>query len=246
MEEEYIGGKHSVLEALRSGRPVHKVWFAEHTQKHWAAPIVAEAKKAGAIIQYSDKRKLDQLAANVQHQGVVAQVAAYGYADLDEVLSLAKQSGEPPLLIILDEIEDPHNLGSILRTANCTGAHAVIIPKRRSVGLTATVSKTSAGAIEYVPVVRVTNVTQTIERLKQEGIWTLAADGTAPQLLHDIDLTVPLAIVIGNEHKGISRLVREACDFTARLPMYGDIESLNASVAAGVFMYEIVRQRKLN
>ena len=167
------------------------------------------------------------------------------YADLDDVLQAAAERGEAPLLIVLDEIEDPHNLGSILRTAECAGAHGVVIPKRRSVGLTAAVAKTSAGAVEHVPVARVTNIAQTIERLKREGIWTVAAVGGAERTIHDIDLTVPVALVIGNEHKGIGRLVRETCDLEAGIPMYGRIASLNASVAAGIMMYEAVRQRRL-
>lgn len=243
--EDVIGGKHSVLEALRSGRPIHKIWIGDQSQKYWSQPIVDAAKQSGVSVQFVDKRKLDQLASNVQHQGVVAQVAAYGYIELDDIVQRAFDSGEPPFLIILDEIEDPHNLGSVLRTADCTGVHGIVIPKRRSVGLTAAVSKISAGAVEYVPVARVTNIARTIEQLQKAGIWTVASAGDAEQLLHEIDLTVPLAVVIGNEHKGISRLVKETCDFTARLPMYGHIDSLNAAVAAGVMMYEVVRQRKL-
>jgi 23S rRNA (guanosine2251-2'-O)-methyltransferase len=241
--EEYIGGKHPVLEALKSGRPIHKIWLADTVQKHWAVPILEAAREAGVIVQHADRRKLDQMAGGVQHQGVIAQTAAYGYAELDELLERAQARGEAPFLILLDEIEDPHNLGSILRSANGAGAHGVVIPKRRAVGLTATVAKTSAGAVEYTPVARVTNLARTVDTLKEQGIWTVAAAGDADRTVHEIDFTVPIAIVIGNEHRGVGRLIRERCDFAARLPMAGEIESLNASVAAGIFMYEVVRQR---
>ncbi|WP_281883984.1 23S rRNA (guanosine(2251)-2'-O)-methyltransferase RlmB [Paenibacillus sp. YYML68] len=243
MEEEYIGGKHSVLEALRSGRTIHKIWIAEQAQKQLTQPIIAEAKQHGVIVQVADKRKLDQLAAGVQHQGVVAQVAAYAYAEVDDLLERAAARNAQPFLLILDEIEDPHNLGSILRTADCTGVHGVIIPKRRAVGLTATVSKTSAGALEYVPVARVTNLAQTIEQLKERGVWIAGADVGAKAPIYKTNLNLPIAIVIGNEGKGIGRLIRERCDFLLQLPMFGQINSLNASVAASVFMYEVVRQR---
>ncbi|RJG19230.1 23S rRNA (guanosine(2251)-2'-O)-methyltransferase RlmB [Paenibacillus thiaminolyticus] len=243
--EEYIAGKHSVTEALRSGRTIHKIWIADNAQKHLTQPIIAEAKKAGVIVQTADKRKLDQMAEGVQHQGVVAQAAAYGYVEVDDILARAEAKGETPFLLILDEIEDPHNLGSILRTADCTGVHGVIIPKRRSVGLTATVSKTSAGAVEYVPVARVTNLAQTMEQLKERGIWLVGTDVSATQDLYETDLfTMPLALVIGNESKGMGRLVKQTCDALLKLPMAGQINSLNASVAAGIFMYEVVRRRR--
>ncbi|BFH71078.1 putative TrmH family tRNA/rRNA methyltransferase YacO [Paenibacillus dendritiformis] len=243
--EEYIAGKHSVTEALRSGRTIHKIWIADNAQKHLTQPITAEAKKAGVIVQTVDKRKLDQMAEGVQHQGVVAQVAAYGYVEVDDILARAEAKGETPFLLILDEIEDPHNLGSILRTADCTGVHGVIIPKRRSVGLTATVSKTSAGAVEYVPVARVTNLAQTMEQLKERGVWLVGTDVSATQDLYETDLfTMPLALVIGNESKGMGRLVKQTCDALLKLPMAGQINSLNASVAAGIFMYEVVRRRR--
>lgn len=243
--EEYLAGKHSVLEALRSGRAIHKIWFADGAQKHLVLPIAAEAKALGIVTQTADKRKLDQMAGGVQHQGVVAQVAAYEYAELDDILQAAADSGEPPFLLLLDEIEDPHNLGSILRTAECTGVHGVVIPKRRSVGLTATVSKTSAGAIEYVPVAKVTNLAQTIDELKERGIWVAGTDGSATQDIFGTDFRMPLALVIGNENKGMGRLIREKCDFLVKLPMFGSINSLNASVAASLFMYEVVRQRRI-
>ncbi|TVY06597.1 23S rRNA (guanosine(2251)-2'-O)-methyltransferase RlmB [Paenibacillus cremeus] len=244
MEElEFIGGKHSVLEALRSGRTINKIWIAEAAQKQLTQPILAEAKQNGVIVQFADKRKLDQMAGDVQHQGVVAQVAAYEYVEVDDLLARAAERGEEPFLLILDEIEDPHNLGSILRSADCTGVHGVIIPKRRSVGLTAAVSKTSAGAVEYVPVARVTNLAQTIEQLKEQGVWVAGTDVSAKQNVYESNFNLPLAIVIGNEAKGVGRLIKEKCDFLLKLPMFGQINSLNASVAASVLMYEVVRQR---
>lgn len=243
--EEYIGGRHSVQEALRSGRTIHKLFVAEQAQKQQLSPVFNEAKKMGIVIQVVDKRKLDQLMPNVPHQGVVAQVTAYEYMELEDMIAQAQNSGQPPFLLILDEIEDPHNLGSILRTADCAGVHGVIIPKRRSVGLTATVSKTSAGAIEYVPVARVTNLAQTIEELKEAGIWIAGADVSGAQSVYQTDFRMPIAIVIGNEGKGIGRLIKEKCDFLVTLPMHGQINSLNASVAASVLMYEVVRQRSI-
>ncbi|PZE19157.1 23S rRNA (guanosine(2251)-2'-O)-methyltransferase RlmB [Paenibacillus xerothermodurans] len=243
MDEEFIAGKHSVLEALRSGRTINKIWIAENTQKQLTQPIIAEAKQNGVIVQFADKRKLDQMADNVQHQGVVAQVAAYAYVEVEDILALAESRNEEPFILILDEIEDPHNLGSILRTADCTGVHGVIIPKRRSVGLTATVSKTSAGAVEYVPVARVTNLAQTIEQLKARGVWVAGTDVAAQQQVYQTNLNMPLALVIGNENKGMGRLIKEKCDFLLKLPMFGHVNSLNASVAASVLMYEVIRQR---
>jgi 23S rRNA (guanosine2251-2'-O)-methyltransferase len=245
MSEEYIAGRHPVMEAIKSGRTIHKLFIADSAQKHQIVPVLTEAKQHGLIVQYVDKKKLDQLVPQMQHQGVVAQVAAYDYAEVEDILARAREKGETPFIIVLDEIEDPHNLGSILRSADCTGVHGVIIPKRRSVGLTATVAKTSVGAMEYVPVARVTNIAQTLKELKDAGIWIAGADGTAPKNVYDTDLTLPLAIVIGNEGKGIGRLIKETCDFLVKLPMFGQINSLNASVAASVLMYETVRQRKI-
>ncbi|GAB6992513.1 23S rRNA (guanosine(2251)-2'-O)-methyltransferase RlmB [Paenibacillus pini] len=245
MEEELIAGKHSVTEAMRSGRTINKIWIAENAQKHLTLPIVAEAKKLGIVIQQVDRRKLDQLTPDVQHQGVVAQVAPYAYAEVDDLLLAAEAKGEAPFLIILDEIEDPHNLGSILRTADCTGAHGVIVPKRRSAQITATVSKTSAGAVEYVPVARVTNLSQTMDQLKEKGVWIVGTDLEAVQDMYETNVfDGPVAIVIGNEGKGIGRLIREKCDVLVKLPMSGRINSLNASVAAGVVMYEVLRRRR--
>lgn len=246
VEEEFIAGKHSILEALRSGRTINKIWIADNAQKHLTLPIIAEAKQAKIIVQNADKRKLDQMVPGVQHQGVVAQVAAYGYVEVEDILQAARERDEQPFILILDEVEDPHNLGSILRTADCTGVHGVIIPKRRAVGLTATVSKTSAGAVEYVPVARVTNLAQTIDQLKKDGVWVMGTDVDAPeQLFESKHFNMPIAIIIGNENKGMGRLLKDKCDFLIKLPMAGRINSLNASVAAGVFMYEVVRQRKL-
>lgn len=245
MEEEILAGKHSVTEALRAGRTLNKIWIAETAQKHLTAPIIAEARKAGVVVQHVDKRKLDQLAPGMQHQGVVAQAAPYAYAEVDDLLKAAEDKGEAPFLILLDEIEDPHNLGSILRTADCTGVHGVIVPKRRSAQITATVSKTSAGAVEYVPVARVTNLGQTIDQLKELGIWVVGTDVEAVQDLYSSDIfTGPVAVVIGNESKGMGRLIREKCDVLLKLPMIGRINSLNASVAAGVVMYEVLRRRR--
>jgi 23S rRNA (guanosine2251-2'-O)-methyltransferase len=244
MEEEWIAGKHSVIEALRSGRTINKIWLAENAQKHLTQPIIAEAKKAGVIVQQADKRKLDQMVPGIQHQGVVAQTAPHAYAEVEDLLAAAAEKGQAPFLILLDEIEDPHNLGSILRTADCTGAHGVIVPKRRSAAVTATVSKTSAGAVEYVPVARVSNLAQTIDRLKEEGIWVVGTDVNAAEPVFGNGVfTGPVAIVIGNENKGMGRLVREKCDVLVKLPMEGRINSLNASVAAGVVMYEVLRGR---
>lgn len=243
-QEDYIGGKHPVLEALRSGREINKIWIAEGGQKSLTQPIVAEAKKNGVIVQFVDKRKLDAMAPGVAHQGVVAQAAAFAYAEVEQLLEAAAERGETPFLLILDEIEDPHNLGSILRTAECTGAHGVIIPKRRSASLTATVLKISSGAAEHVAVARVTNLANTIDKLKRAGVWIAGTDVEAKQDVYAAQFDMPLAVVIGNESKGMGRLIKEKCDFLVKLPMLGRLNSLNASVAAGVLMYEVVRQRR--
>jgi 23S rRNA (guanosine2251-2'-O)-methyltransferase len=242
-QEEIIAGRHPVLEALRAGREIHKIWIAEGVRRELIQPIEAEARRRGVVVQTVDRRRLDQLAPGVAHQGVAAQAAAHRYAELDELLEAAEAKGEPPLLLLLDEIEDPHNLGSILRTAECAGAHGVVIPKRRSAGLTAAAYKASAGAAAFVPVARVTNLAQTIDRLKERGLWIAGADASAPDDVWRADLTLPLAIVIGSEGRGIGRLIRDKCDFLVKLPMFGRIQSLNASVAAGVLLYEAVRQR---
>lgn len=242
---EFIGGKHPILEALRAGRAINKIWIAEGAQKHYSGPVIAEAKAAGIIVLYVDKRKLDQMVEDVSHQGVVAQIAAYEYVEVSDIMDNAKRLNQEPFLLILDEIEDPHNLGSILRTADCTGVHGVIIPKRRAVGLTAAVAKTSVGALEYVPVARVTNLARTIDLLKEQGVWIAGADGSAKQTAYQVNWTIPTALVIGNEGEGMGRLIKDKCDFLVKLPMLGQINSLNASVAASVLMYEVVRQRQI-
>ena len=239
---EQIEGRNAVLEAFRSGKCVDKLFILDGCQDGPVRTIAREARKTDTIINYVSKERLDQLSETHAHQGVIAQVAAYDYSTVDEILARAEEKGEAPFLIILDNVEDPHNLGAIIRTANLAGAHGVIIPKRRAVGLTSTVAKTSAGAINYTPVAKVTNIVRTIEELKEKGIWFVCAD-MGGETMYDIDLTGPMGLVIGNEGEGVSRLVREACDFTASIPMKGDIDSLNASVAAGVLAYEIVRQR---
>lgn len=239
---EQIEGRNAVLEAFRSGKCVDKLFILDGCQDGPVRTIAREARKTDTIINYVSKERLDQLSETHAHQGVIAQVAAYDYSTVDEILARAEEKGEAPFLIILDNVEDPHNLGAIIRTANLAGAHGVIIPKRRAVGLTSTVAKTSAGAINYTPVAKVTNIVRTIEELKEKGIWFVCAD-MGGETMYDLDLTGPMGLVIGNEGEGVSRLVREACDFTASIPMKGDIDSLNASVAAWVLAYEIVRQR---
>lgn len=240
--EYMIEGRNAVMEALRAGKTIDKLYVLDGCQDSPVRSIVRAAKKTDAIIQFTAKERLDQLSDTGRHQGVIAQAAAYEYSSVDDILANAREKGEPPFLILLDEIEDPHNLGAIIRTANLAGAHGVIIPKRRAVGLTATVARTSCGALNYTPVAKVTNLSKTIEELKKQGIWFVCADmdGTT---MYDLDLKGPIGLVIGNEGSGVSRLVKETCDFIASIPMQGDIDSLNASVAAGVLAYEIVRQR---
>lgn len=241
-EELTIEGRNAVLEAFRSGKTIDKLFVLKGCQDGPVNSILREARKHDTIVSYVAKERLDQLSETGKHQGVIAYAAAYEYAEVEDMLRLAEEKGEPPFLFLLDNIEDPHNLGAIIRTANLAGAHGVIIPKRRAVGLTATVAKTSAGALNYTPVAKVTNLGAAIEELKKKGIWFVCADmgGTT---MYDLDLKGPIGLVIGSEGEGVSRLVREKCDFTASIPMKGDIDSLNASVAAGVLAYEIVRQR---
>ena len=239
---EQVEGRNAVLEAFRSGRCVDKLFILDGCQDGPVRTIAREARKKDTIINYVSKERLDQLSETKAHQGVIAQVAGYEYATVEEILAKAEEKGEPPFLVLLDNVEDPHNLGAIIRTANLAGAHGVIIPKRRSVGLTSTVAKTSAGAINYTPVAKVTNLVRTIEELKEKGIWFVCAD-MGGESMYQLNLTGPIGMIVGNEGEGVSRLVREACDFTASIPMKGDIDSLNASVAAGVLAYEIVRQR---
>ena len=241
-EELKIEGRNAVLEAFRSGKTIDKLFVLDGCQDGPVRTIVREVKKHDTIVHFVEKERLDQLSETKKHQGVIAVAAAYEYAEVEDMLKLAEEKGEPPFLFILDNIEDPHNLGAIIRTANLAGAHGVIIPKRRAVGLTATVAKTSAGAINYTPVAKVTNLTATMKELKDKGMWFVCADmdGTC---MYDLDLKGPIGLVIGSEGEGVGRLVRENCDFVASIPMKGDIDSLNASVAAGVLAYEIVRQR---
>lgn len=243
MNEEWIAGKNPVLEAIRSNYPINKIWIAEGSQRGQMNEVTKLAKERGVIVQFVPKPKIDKLANGLAHQGVLASVAAYDYAALDDLFIRAKEREQDPFLLILDEIEDPHNLGSILRTADAVGAHGVIIPKRRAVGLTGTVAKSSAGAIQYVPVVRVTNISQTIDELKERGVWIMGTDAKAKQDYREAELSLPLALVIGSEGKGIGRRVLEKCDFTVKLPLLGHVNSLNASVAAAILMYEVLRKR---
>lgn len=237
-----IEGRNAVIEAFRSGKTIDKLYVLDGCQDGPIMTIKREAKKHDTVIKYVAKERLDQLSETGKHQGVIGMAAAYEYAQVEELLESARQKGEAPFIFFLDNIEDPHNLGAIIRTANLAGAHGVVIPKNRAVGLTATVARTSAGALNYTPVAKVTNLGKTIEDLKKEGMWFVCADmgGTT---MYDLDLKGPIGLVIGNEGSGVSRLVKEKCDFVASIPMKGDIDSLNASVAAGVLAYEIVRQR---
>ena len=237
-----IEGRNAVIEAYRSGKTIDKLYVLDGCKDGPVMTILREAKKAGTIINYVPKEKLDYLSSNGHHQGVVASAAAYEYAEVEDILNAAKEKGEPPFIFILDGIEDPHNLGAIIRTANLAGAHGVIIPKHRAVGLTATVAKTSAGALNYTPVAKVTNIGNTIDGLKKEGLWFVCAD-MGGDLMYRLNLKGPIGLIIGNEGDGVSRLVKEKCDMAAAIPMNGNIDSLNASVAAGVLAYEIVRQR---
>lgn len=240
--ESQIEGRNAVIEAFRSGKTVDRLYILDGCQDGPIITIKREAKKQDTILKYVDKERLDQMSETGKHQGVIAVTAAYDYSEMEDIFALAEKKGEPPFVLLLDNIEDPHNLGAIIRTANLVGAHGVIIPKNRAVGLTATVARTSAGAINYTPVVKVTNLAQTIEDLKKRGLWFVCAD-MGGDLMYDLNLTGPIGLVIGNEGEGVGRLVKEKCDFVASIPMKGDIDSLNASVAAGVLSFEIARQR---
>lgn len=242
IEESKIEGRNAVLEAFRAGKTIDKVYILDGCQDGPVRTIVREAKKHDTILNFVSKERLDQLSETGKHQGVIAVAAAYHYAEVEDLLERAAQKGEPPFLILLDNIEDPHNLGAIIRTANLAGAHGVIIPKRRAAGLTPTVAKASAGAINYTPVAKVTNLSNTIKELKEAGLWFVCADMGGTDM-YDLNLTGPIGLVIGNEGDGVSKLVKEQCDMIASIPMKGDIDSLNASVATGVLAYEIVRQR---
>lgn len=242
-QEFTIEGRNAVLEAFRSGKTIDKLFVLDGCQDGPVRTIIKEAKKTDAIINFVDKERLERLSQTGHHQGVVAMAAAYEYAEVEDILEAARQKGEPPFVFLLDEIEDPHNLGAIIRTANLAGAHGVIIPKRRAVGLTAAVARTSAGAVCYTPVAKVTNLAKTIEELKKQGMWFVCADMSGTEM-YDLDLTGAIGLVVGNEGSGVSRLVKEKCDMTAAIPMAGNIDSLNVSVAAGVLAYEVVRQRR--
>lgn len=242
VKEFTIEGRNAVMEAFRSGKTIDKLYVLDGCQDGPISSIKREARKQDTMIKYVDSKRLDQISETGKHQGVIAIAAAYKYAEIEDMFALAEKKGESPFLFILDNIEDPHNLGAIIRTANLAGAHGVIIPKNRAVGLTATVARTSAGALNYTPVAKVTNISKTIEELKNKGMWFVCADMDGETMYH-LNLKGAIGLVIGNEGEGVSRLVKEKCDYVASIPMKGDIDSLNASVAAGVLAFEIVRQR---
>ena len=237
-----IEGRNAVQEALRAGKTADRLYIQDGLRDPAIGQIVSKVKKQGATVSYVKKQQLDQMSETGRHQGVILQCSAYEYASMEDIFKNAEEKGEPPFIFLLDEIEDPHNLGAIIRTANLCGAHGVVIPKHRAVGLTATVVKASAGAINYTPVVKVTNIGKTIDELKERGLWFACAD-MGGEVMYNCNLTGPIGLVIGNEGSGVSRLVREKCDYIVSVPMKGNIDSLNASVAAGVLAYEIVRQR---
>lgn len=242
MNEIMIEGRNAVIEAFRAGKPIDKLFVLDGCQDGPIRTIVREAKKQDTILKFVTRERLDQMSETKKHQGVIAVAAAYEYSDVEDMFALAEERGEDPFIILLDNMEDPHNLGAIIRTANLAGAHGVIIPKHRAAGLTATVAKTSAGALNYTPVAKVTNLARTMEELKSRGLWFVCADMDG-ESMYRLNLTGPIGLVIGNEGEGVGRLVKEKCDYVASIPMKGDIDSLNASVAAGVLCYEIVRQR---
>lgn len=242
MNDNLIIGRNAVLEAIKSDRSIDKILVQSGQLEGSIKQILGQAKRKGLVIQQVKKEKLDQVSEGKKHQGIVAYVASYDYSTLEDILEKARAKGEDPFVVVLDNIVDPHNLGAIIRTANLAGAHGIVIPKRRAVGLTAIVAKTSAGAIEHTPVAKVANIARTLEQLQKEGLWSVCADmGGEP--MYDINLKGPICLVVGSEGEGVSRIVKEKCDFVATIPMKGEINSLNASVAAGVLMYEIVRQR---
>ena len=240
--ESMIEGRNAVIEAFRSGKCVDKVYVLDGCQDGPILTIKREAKKMGSLIKYVDKSLLDNMSSTGKHQGVIAVTAAYDYAEVSDILDSAREKGEDPFIVLLDNIEDPHNLGAIIRSAHQAGAHGVIIPKNRAVGLTATVARTSAGALNYIPVAKVTNLSKTIEELKKEGLWFVCADMDG-EVMYNLNLKGPIGVIVGSEGEGVSRLVKEKCDFIASIPMKGQIDSLNASVAAGILCFEIVRQR---
>ncbi|MCC8064007.1 MAG: 23S rRNA (guanosine(2251)-2'-O)-methyltransferase RlmB [Clostridiales bacterium] len=238
-----IEGRNAVMEALRAGVPLDKVYIAKGETDSTLSYLTAKAKESGAVVVDADRRKLDAMSRTHSHQGVIALTAVREYADVDDILRAAEEKGEPPLIVVCDELSDPHNLGAVIRTAECAGAHGVIIPKRRSAGLTAVVAKTSAGAVSYVPVARVANLTATLNDLKKQGVWIFGAEADGETTLYQADLKGAAAIVIGSEGFGMNRLVRECCDFTVSIPMKGQVNSLNASASAAILLYEAVRQR---
>lgn len=244
MNSDRVEGRNPVIEALKSGREIDKILIAKGAGEGSINKIIAIAKEKGLVVQYVERQKLNEMSETNSHQGVIALVAAYEYSTLEDILEGAKGQDEQPFILILDEIMDPHNLGSIMRTADAVGANGIIIPKRRSVGLTATVAKTSAGAIEYVPVAKVSNIAQTIDKLKDQGIWIAGADMAGEKTHFEEDFKGPIALVLGSEGQGLSRLVKEKCDFLINIPMKGKVSSLNASVAASIIMYEVFRQRQ--
>lgn len=243
LPDDVLVGRNAVTEALKSGRGINKLWIASGDREGSVAEIAALAKERGIVVQYVERAKIEALAGGHRHQGVLAYVAPVPYAELDDILKAAKEKGEAPFLVLLDELEDPHNLGALLRTADATGVHGILIPKRRSVSLNATVAKTSAGAVEYVPVARIGNIAQTLKKLKEKGFWVAGADMDGEKAYYEADLTGPLVLVVGSEGRGMSRLTKEACDFIVSMPMVGRINSLNASVAGSILMYESMRQR---
>ena len=239
---QLVEGRNAVIEAFRSGKDIDKVFVLDGCMDGPLRTIVREAKKRDTILNFVDKARLGQLSETGKHQGVIAYISSYNYSSIEDMFALARSRGEEPFIILLDNIEDPHNLGAIIRTANVVGAHGVVIPKRRAVGLTATVARTSAGALNYTPVAKVTNLTKTMEELKKQGLWFVCGDMDG-EMMYQLELTGPIGLVVGSEGTGVSRLVRESCDFVAKIPMKGEMDSLNASVAAGVLAYEILRQR---
>ena len=243
LPDDVLVGRNAVTEALKSGRGINKLWIASGDREGSVAEIAALAKERGIVVQYVERAKIEALAGGHRHQGVLAYVAPVPYAELEDILKAAEAKGEAPFIVLLDELEDPHNLGALLRTADATGVHGILIPKRRSVSLNATVAKTSAGAVEYVPVARIGNIAQTLKKLKEKGFWVAGADMDGEKAYYEADLTGPLVLVVGSEGKGMSRLTKEACDFIVRMPMVGRINSLNASVAGSILMYESMRQR---
>ena len=243
LPDDVLVGRNAVTEALKSGRGINKLWIASGDREGSVSEIAALAKERGIVMQYVERAKIESFAGGHRHQGVLAYVAPVPYAELDDILKAAEEKGEAPFLVLLDELEDPHNLGALLRTADATGVHGILIPKRRSVSLNATVAKTSAGAVEYVPVARIGNIAQTLKKLKEKGFWVAGADMDGEKAYYEADLTGPLVLVVGSEGRGMSRLTKDACDFIVSMPMVGRINSLNASVAGSILMYESMRQR---